>query len=74
VGETQQAAETQFAEARVQRMHHLAEFGQHLCFVRVTATAVEQRLQRRPDPGIAIHQDLIAIDQQRSIISQPHGV
>ena len=32
----------------------------------------EQRLQRRPHPGIAIHQHFIAIDQQRSIICQSH--
>ncbi|MNW10630.1 hypothetical protein D3C71_2078840 [compost metagenome] len=72
MGETQQAAEAQFAETRVQGLQHFVKIGEHLCFVQRLAMVFQQRLQRRPDAGVPIHQDLIAVDQQRPIFSQPH--
>ncbi|MNV49343.1 hypothetical protein D3C71_1412950 [compost metagenome] len=72
--ETLQATEPQFGEERIEPAYHLIIVSQYLFSSQCIWIILEQRLQGRPDARVAIKQDLIAINQQRTVVSQFHGL
>ncbi|MNM91724.1 hypothetical protein D3C81_1040300 [compost metagenome] len=74
MGKAQQATEAQLGKTWIERAHRLVKLSQYLFPAWHARMVFEQRLQGRPDTGIPIDQDFVAIDQQCTIISQVHGV
>ena len=73
MGEAQQPAEAQFAEAWVERLGDAPELGENLLLARRIRMRLQHRLQGRPDTGVTIDQNLVAVDQQCTIVSQFRG-